>query len=283
MARIGLVLGAGGLVGVAFHNGVARALTDSGIKPADADIIVGTSAGALVGASLRVGAGSPHPLTMRADPGGKARALSAWRSPRQRLSGLVLTPDLTNGRRSTDVISVPLRTRHGDRWPAAPLWLVAVRRGDGERVVFGRDGAPAADVPSAVSASCAIPAYFTPVDIGGVSYVDGGVYSPTNADLLAPYDLDLIVISSPMSMQPRAALRPRIDTGARLMFRRYLDEEHWVLRRPGTRVIRIEPDAPTLAAMGLNAMSDRRVDEVTDAAYALALRELGAVQREMVA
>jgi NTE family protein len=152
--------------------------------------------------------------------------------------------------------------------------VVAVRRRDGERVVFGRDGDPPADVASAVAASCAIPAYFAPVDIGGVSYVDGGVHSPTNADLLAPCDLDLVVISSPMSVEPRAALRPRLDLAFRVLFHRYLAEEVWVLRRHATRVVRIEPDAGVLATMGLNMMNGKRIDEVTEAAHRLALRRL---------
>jgi NTE family protein len=129
-------------------------------------------------------------------------------------------------------------------------------------------------VASAVAASCAIPAYFAPVDIGGVSYVDGGVHSPTNADLLAPCDLDLVVISSPMSMQPRAMLRPRLDAGIRLVFHRYLTDEMWVLRRRNTRMVRIEPDSAALAAMGLNMMNGHRLDEVTESAYRLALRQL---------
>jgi NTE family protein len=132
-------------------------------------------------------------------------------------------------------------------------------------------------VASAVAASCAIPAYFTPVDIGGTSYVDGGVHSPTNADLLAPCDLDLVVVSSPMSVDRGAALRPRLDLPLRLLFHRYLAEEVWVLRQHDTQVIRIEPDADVLSKMGLNMMNGRRIDEVTETAYRLALRRLRTV------
>ena len=204
-------------------------------------------------------------------------ALALLRRPRQLVNGLLLTPGVVNGRIPTDFLSDGLRERHGDRWPEAPLWVVAVRRRDGQRVVFGRDGDPPADVASAVAASCAIPAYFAPVDIDGVSYVDGGVHSPTNADLLAPCDLDLVVISSPMSVEPRAALRPRLDIGLRLLFHRYLAEEIWVLRHHDTRVIKIEPDADVLSTMGLNMLNGKRIDEVTEAAHRLALRRLKAV------
>ena len=271
MAGFGLVLGAGGVVGEAFHHGVVRALEEAGIDVAAADVVVGTSAGSIMAASLRSRAAVGPVRSLRdGAPSGRGSALALIRRPRQLLNGLLLTPELVAGRRSLDFLSDGLRARHGDRWPDAALWIVAVRRRDGQRVVFGRAGDPPADVASAVAASCAIPTYFAPVDIDGVSYVDGGVHSPTNADLLAPCDLDLVIVSSPMSMLPRAVLRPRLDSGVRLLFHRYLSEEVWVLRRRHTRVIRIEPDADVLATMGLNMMNGRRIDEVTDAAHKLA-------------
>jgi NTE family protein len=215
--------------------------------------------------------GPVRPLDLRGGgPSGRGSALALIRRPRQLLNGLLLTPELVAGRRSLGFLSEALRARHGDQWPDAALWIVAVRRRDGQRVVFGRDGDPPADIASAVAASCAIPTYFAPVDVDGVSYVDGGVHSPTNADLLAPCDLDLVIVSSPMSMRPRELLRPRLDSGVRLLFHRYLSEEVWVLRRRQTRVIRIEPDAGVLATMGLNMMNGQRIDEVADAAHRLA-------------
>src|SRR4051794_18162851 len=53
VSRIGLVLGAGGLTGDAFHRGVLRALADRGYDARAADLVVGTSAGSMVGAFLR--------------------------------------------------------------------------------------------------------------------------------------------------------------------------------------------------------------------------------------
>ena len=56
MGRIGLVLGAGGVIGHAFHAGVLAALADdTGWDPRRADVIVGTSAGSIAGALLRAG------------------------------------------------------------------------------------------------------------------------------------------------------------------------------------------------------------------------------------
>jgi NTE family protein len=137
------------------------------------------------------------------------------------------------------------------------------------------------DVGSAVAASCAIPGYFAAVDIAGVAYVDGGLHSPTNADLLTGLDLDLVVISSPMSVEPRT-LRPRADLPLRLLFHRYLRNEVWALRRKGDQVVTIEPDAVVLRDLRLNMMDGRRVDVIEQRAYELARRRLRPVRGKSV-
>jgi hypothetical protein len=101
------------------------------------------------------------------------------------------------------------------------------------------------------------------------------VHSPTNADLLAGCDLDLVVVSSPMSVDVRS-VRPRVDLPIRLRFQQFLRGETWTLRRHGLRIVTIEPDTATLQAMGLNMMSARRIDEVEDHAYQHARRRLQA-------
>lgn len=280
--RTGLVLGAGGTAGEAFHRGVIRAMDDHGVDPRTAEIVVGTSAGSLVAASLRRHA----PLGTRAlVTEGLARQerrgilpdrsslLDLARRPRQGLNAVLLWPEFAAGRRDIGFLSEGLRRSHGSDWPEAALWVVAVRRRDGRRVVFGRADGPPADLGSAVAASCAIPGYFTPVTIGGTVYVDGGVHSPTNADLLAGHDLDLVVVSSPMSVELRS-VRPRLDLPMRLRFHQFLRGEVWALRRGRARVVTIEPDSATLAVMGLNMMSGRHVDEVEERAYAHARRVL---------
>jgi NTE family protein len=280
--RIGLVLGAGGTAGEAFHRGVVRAVDDLGVDARAADVIVGTSAGALVAASLRRYAParppSAAPRIGRPARSQRGLLLDLARRPRQGLNALLLRPEFTTGRRDIGFIAEQLRRLHGTAWPAPALWIVAVRRRDGRRVVFGTPGAPAADVGAAVAASCAIPAYFTPIRIDGVDYIDGGVHSPTNADLLAGCDLDLVVVSSPMSVDVRSA-RPRVDLPIRLRFQQFLRGETWTLRRHGLRIVTIEPDTATLRAMGLNMMSAHRIDEVEDHAYQHAHRRLQAAAR----
>jgi NTE family protein len=273
----GLVLGGGGIAGEAFHRGVLRALGEVGRDARAADVVVGTSAGSVVAASVRRYARpgpapqvSVRPRSRVPDRGG---ALELARRPRQAVSALLLSPPFLNGRVSPEFILETVRGAHGMTWPRAPLWIVAVRRRDGRRVVFGREGGPAADVGAAVAASCAVPGYFSAVEIDGVAYVDGGVHSPTNADLLSGCGLDLVVISSPMSVR-LGGVRARLDLPYRVLFHRYLRSEVWALRRRGCTVVAVEPDAAMVRTMGLNLMSGRRVHTIEERAYELALRSL---------
>ena len=204
--------------------------------PRRARLIVGTSAGSVVAASLRAGLGpadmrrrlageplSPEGATLvgRAEAAVAALAASDERSngdERRRHGGGDGVRDdrppvadrvagacaagasrtvaghswlascrrcCPPGRRSTAHLRVPYDAMLGRRWPDEDVWIVAVELDVGPRVVFGRPGAPVVTVGEAVEASCAIPGYFSPVTIDGARYVDGGVHSTTNADLVA--------------------------------------------------------------------------------------------------
>jgi NTE family protein len=173
----------------------------------------------------------------------------------------------------TELVAAAFRPLFGADWPDRDLWLTAVRLRDGRRVVFGRDGAPPAHVADAVAASCAIPSFFAPVEIGGVTYVDGGAHSPTNADLAADLDLDLVVVSSPMSVVGNR-LRPSLDLPARRLCQFYLGQEVARVRRRGVPVLTFQPTADDLRAMGLNAMDQTRREPVTVQARQSALKKL---------
>ena len=287
----GLVLGAGGQAGEAFHRGVVRAMTDLGFDARQAEVIVGTSAGSMVAASLRrhltrrdvedADGSTPTgvPVAEPGAPSGARRllphrttALHLWRRPRQALNAVLIAPEFTAGRTSIEFLRDGLPARH-QSWPEALLYIVAVRRNDGRRVVFGQRGEPRPDVGAAVAASCAIPGYFTPIEVDGVAYVDGGLHSPTNADVLANAGLDLVVVSSPMSVQLRS-VRGRLDLPLRLLFHGYLREEVWTLQRHGTRVVTIEPDAAVLAVTGLNLMDGRQIHDIEERAYELGRQRL---------
>jgi NTE family protein len=153
----------------------------------------------------------------------------------------------------------------GTGWPDGAFWPCAVDLDSGERVVFGRAGAPAATPGEAVAASCAIPGVNAPVEIGGGLYVDGGGYSPTNADVLAGQGLDLVIVAAPMSAVPGAA-RGRRDAELRHACRSLLLAEVGWLRWHGTPVAVVEPDAGDLRAMGrvigLDVLDEGRCDAV---------------------
>ena len=169
---------------------------------------------------------------------------------------------MPEGRVDTELVAASLRPLFTS-WPHRALWINAVDLDRGGRVTFGRDGAPATtDVATAVAASCAIPTFFAPVTIDGVRYVDGGVHSPTNADLLVGLELDLVVISSPMSVA-RTSLRFAPDQPARRLARLRLVREVARLRRAGTPVIAFQPTHADLSVMGLNAMDPSRTADVT--------------------
>jgi NTE family protein len=297
MARIGLVLGAGGVVGHAFHAGVLAALLEeTGWDARDAELIVGTSAGSGVAALLRAGL-SPADLFARATEaplsaegtrlaarvgvpaatvpstppsidflGGMAaptRLLAAARRPWEIRLGTVAAAVMPAGRVSSEMIATPFRSLFDSRWPAQSTWICAVHLDSGRRIVFGRRGAPPASIADAVAASCAIPSFFTPVTIGGTRYVDGGAHSPTNVDVVAAESLDLVIVSSPMS-SARGGPRVAVDSAARRLFRLYLGREADVVRRRGVPVVALQPTAADRTVMGLNAMDAGRRKPVAE-------------------
>jgi NTE family protein len=308
LPRIGLVLGAGGVVGHAFHAGVLAAVAEAtGWDPRDAEVIVGTSAGSVVGALLRAGASAPDlaaratgaplssegrrlvaraatgnahlpPIPTRPErrrvpamsaPGALARAA---RQPWNARPGALAAALLPQGRVPTELVAAGLRPLFAG-WPDAALWINAVQLDTGRRVTFGRDATNETAVADAVAASCAIPAFFAPVLIDGERYVDGGVHSPTNADLVAGIELDLVIVSSPMSIAG-TGLRVAPDQPARRIARFALGREVARVRRNGTPVLTFQPTAADLAVMGLNAMDESRRAPVTRTAYESALRRL---------
>lgn len=298
-----MALGAGGIAGGAFHAGVLAALHEvTGWDPRDAEVVVGTSAGSIAGTSLRAGL---SPADMLARQEGRrlsaegARLLSKVGPPRAiRLESTVGRPRaaadiartvaraaarpfsarpvaliaglLPEGTLGTEMIVEGVGGLLAD-WPRRPLWICAVRQSDGRRVAFGRDGKPL--LASAVAASCAIPGFFKPVDIEGERYVDGGVHSPTNADLLVRERLDLVIIFSPMSIAGRP-LRLAIDQPVRQWARLLVDREALRLRRGGTPVVAFQPTAEDAAVMGSNAMDPSRRATVARQAYESTLRRL---------
>jgi NTE family protein len=136
-------------------------------------------------------------------------------------------------------------------------------------VPFGRAGAPRADLADAVAASCAIPGIYHPVTIDGRRYVDGGIRSASNLDLLRDEGLDLVICLNPTStLHPLRAINPRdaFNIAFQRASGRRLGSEAKKLRAAGTEVALIQPLHDDLHAMGPNLMSTRRRNEVIEVA-----------------
>jgi NTE family protein len=297
---LGLVLGAGGVVGQAYQAGVLAALErEAGWDPRTAAVIVGTSAGSVTGAALRIGipATDLAATTYGVRPSRKGGALlerilpsdsgplpvpsvrsliRPWSLPSTALivraarRPLAFRPDVAaitmmpRGQIDITDRAQGLNAFVGDRWPQG-LRICAVRRSDGARVVFGREGAPHGRLADAVLASCAIPGYFRPITIEGEEYVDGGVHSITNADVVRNETLDTVIIVSSMSASHGNAYGA--DGLIRRRVHRRLEHEIARLEANGIAVIRLEPGAESRRVMGLRAMAEDRGPRVIEAAY----------------
>lgn len=290
MTSIGLVLGAGGAVGAAYHAGVVHAIEEAtGWDPREATVIVGTSAGAGIAASLRSGLSAAdhfaraldEPLSEEGEslldhliapvdlPTFPRTALGLPRpaspgmlaAPIRRLDwlrpGVAFAALAPRGAIPSDPIAAAVQGMATGRWPEQPTWICAVSLGDGRRVVFGRDDVAVDDLGTAVQASSAVPSFFRPVRIGDHDYVDGAVHSSTNADLLSGIGLDLVIVVAPMAAVPNALGRS-LNTGTRFMHAEILRREVRRLRGEGLPVVVVQPTRDDLRVMGINAMDRGR-------------------------
>lgn len=300
------MLGAGGVAGSAWHGAVLTALAEAGWDPRTAELVVGTSAGSGMAATLRLGvppgdlvagalgrplsdegasyferAGGPVEIPTPSVSGGLRRPAAPMMSLRAlaqpwRFRPMVAAAGLLpEGTASTSFLGDRIRRTHDRRWPEQPTWICAVRLSDGERVVFGRDVLDI-DLGTAVEASSAIPGFFEPVEHDGDTFVDGGVHSPTNADLLAGLGFDLVVVSSPMSATREALYRLRWQ-GARPLHAARLGREVEAVRASGTPVLVLQPGPEVVDAVGPNAMDTRRRKAVAEVSYDTVRRHLRSV------
>ena len=328
---VALVMGSGGIVGGAFHAGVLKALEDAwGIDAREVDLIVGTSAGSISGALVAAGL-SPSDLfrretrqplspegarllgAARARLGPKRDPMAAFGAPMAphvmmlalampgRVSlGTALASMLPRGKVPTSHVADMVHGLFEGVWPTRLDLLVPVVELDtGQRVVFDATG-PA--TPSeAVAASCAVPAVFEPVEIDGTSYIDAGVHSSDNLDVLGDEHYDLVVVSSPMGVAPgpfatgpsagwASSTRPwtmpiaaAMEFGAttlawnalRVASRMATECERQRLTEC-ERVEIVMPASADLDAMGSNLLDPRRRPAVALQAYATAFEQFAA-------
>jgi NTE family protein len=304
--RIGLVFGAGGVLGAAWMTGALPAVQERLPRPLnDADVIVGTSAGSVIAAALRCHSSIDEMIAyQRGEPVGVLRntGMAAVEhgplpprphlrvgSPPLMLASL-LTPHrvhpsvgasawVLRGRGNHAGLRATVQALHNHarqhapqddsprHWVGRPTWIVAVDYDSGQRVVFGREGAPLAPLPDAVIASCSIPGWYEPVTINGRRYVDGGVRSPTSLGLLAGAGVDEVYVLAPMaSIESDSPRKPheRLERRLRWLMTHALLRDAHTLRARGIKVTVITPGPEDLAVMGVNLMDPRRRQAVLE-------------------
>ena len=246
----GLVLGGGGITGIAWELGMIAGLADHGVDLSSADVVVGTSAGSAVGAQLRSGApiADLYNEQLRDPAGERAWAMgagvlirflvaSAWpgegRRARAYLGRRALKAQTIPEQEFRDVFTAMLPDA---AWSDRKLLITAVDAESGEPKVFDRDSG--VNLVDAVAASCAVPMVFPPMTIGGRRYVDGGVRSIANADLAT--GCDRVIVLAPVNF----AIKPRLGIASQL---RRLGE--------GVRSVVVSPDAVARKAIGSSALS----------------------------
>jgi NTE family protein len=306
--KVGLVLGAGGVLGGAWLVGGLSALAkETDWDPGSAEYIVGTSAGSMIGALVAGGvppwfmvahsrgevfeglAGPDGRPAADADrsaganfrfhrglpaigPGSLRMAFTALSNPLRHTPLQMLAGWIPSGFVSTDPLKETVTRAVPGDWVEHPnYWAVACDYETGRRTPFGRVGSPRAHIGDAVAASCAIPGFYRPVKIGRRRYVDGGVCSVSNMDLVAGRGLDLVICLNPLTSQAESswgvtAVLDMIPALTRRASRNRLAHEERKVRRFGTEVVVIEPTAEDHAAMGRNWMSAERRQHVIDTA-----------------
>ncbi len=262
-----LVLGGGGVTGIAWEIGILAGLAEHGLDLTDADLVVGTSAGSVVGVDVRSGTGLSELYKAQTQPprnseiyarmgvGVMVKYLQAMlfaRKPevaRTRVGAMALRAKTETEEARRRVIESRLPTL---AWPAGKLLVTAVDALTGELAVF--DAASGVRLLDAVGASCAVPGIWPAVTINGRRYVDGGIRSAANADLAA--GCDRVIIIAPLASGYGAMASP--VNQARM------------LTEAGAHVAVIKPDKAALRAIGRNVLNPARRPAAALAGYAQA-------------
>lgn len=261
MSGKALVLGGGGAVGIAWEVGVLHGLREAGLDLANADRIIGTSAGSVVGAQIALGLTTDVLLAEQLGPSDPATAQAMVFDPQtfMTIAGHWATMTEMNAANRAAIGALALAARtvdeatwlnvfagrlNGFPWPQH-LIVTGVDAESGAFVAWDqRSGVP---LSTAVAASCTVPGIFPPVTINGRRYIDGGVRSGTNADLAQ--GCARVIIIAPLGSQTEGS-----GPGAK----RQIEGEIAGLRAAGSAVDVLLPDTDALAAFGPNLMDAGR-------------------------
>ena len=274
MDRRALVLGGGGVTGIAWETGLIAGLAGLGIDLTTADVIIGTSAGSVVGTDIASGQ-EPEALyqAQLAPPTPEPAARIGWDFIGRLLWDVHTSwhPKRARARIGRWALAVPTMPEADRRkfiearlptsiWPSRALKVTAVDARTGEFVVF--DSAGDASLVDAVGASCAVPGVWPPVTIGERRFMDGGMRTIVNADLAARYQR--VVIVAPVVVGIGFMASPRRQAAA--------------LTAAGARVALVRPDRAAVRAIGRNVLDVSRRTAAAKAGRAQAAAEAPAVR-----
>ena len=255
MSGQGLVLGGGGVAGVAWTTGLLTGLAERGQDLTGANLFVGTSAGSVVAAQVTSGTPLQELYARQADParqtpeipaeidfekfaadfGGAVTGSTSPAEVRRAVGRLALAAETAPEAERRAVIEARLPVHD---WPEQRLVIVAVDAETGEPRRFDR--ASGVSLVDAVAASCAVPGVWPAVTIGGRRYVDGGVRSAENADYAT--GCTRVTVVAPLGVDaPLPMEKPLLEV---------LDD----LRAAGAEVALITPDEASVAAFGENPL-----------------------------
>ena len=243
-----LVLGGGGITGIAWELGILAGLAEAGVDLTGADVVVGTSAGSVVGAQVTNGL----PVTdlydgqlapPDAELGGRMSRIAALKllppyvlpgSGRDKLARVGRVALASHAPGTVDREGVIRSRLPVHDWPDRDLRITAVDTASGEFTVFTRDSG--VDLVSAVAASCAVPTVWPPVEIDGHTYMDGGMRSTANVDVARGAERVVVLAPLPRSLSKKTSIRAQVE-------------------RVGPRAWSVvTPDAEALEAFGRNLL-----------------------------
>lgn len=258
-----LVLGGGGVTGIAWELGMLHGLLEAGLDLTDADIVVGTSAGSVVGAQITSGRPLADWYAVQLEP--PHAEIGARFGPREvrRLVLPAMIPGTQRQRRKrlgraamkhhpeapTERLRVIGSRLAGIDWPECDLRIVAIDAISGRTKVFRRDSK--VDLVHAVAASCAVPTVWPTVPIDAIPYMDGGMRSVANVDIARDADRVVVLAPSPRSFTRATSVPAQVEK----------------LREAGALTAAVSPDEQARTAIGRNVLDHTRRGGAAEAGH----------------
>jgi NTE family protein len=285
-----LVLGGGGLIGVAWEAGLIMGLLERGVDLRDCDAFVGTSAGAITCARLAAGQlpldpNAPRPAgaeganvdPSRIDMKALGKAFTKWsqidRTTAAHAREIGLTARVLYRDTEADwVKGIGIVAGAAEEWPKKPFFISSVDTETGERIAF--DATHGVKLGRAIAASAAVPGIFASVEIDGKLYMDGQIHSSTHADILLTHPSAQKPEEVIIAMPTNSRTAPGIGGHAE----REVAAEIEALKAAGCVVRFITPTAEHAVRIGSNLMDPKKMPD----AYAVGVETGHALAPELV-